>query len=212
MPAAGPGDRLAQRADPPGGARRASTRRPTYRALFGGALPDVAAGRADHFSMFGQAIAEFEFTLIFADAPIDRFARGDRTAMSDRAEAGRAALLRQGRVRRGAMPWRGPSNEMFSDFQDARRSACRRSRRSSAWARATSSFDGPGADEDFGLEEFTGDPADRYKFRTSPLRNVALQPAFFHNGASPGWRMPICHHLRRVRIGTKLRSNPGGSR
>jgi cytochrome c peroxidase len=29
----------------------------------------------------------------------------------------------------------------------------------------------------------TGDTADRYRFRTTPLRNVALQPAFFHNGA-----------------------------
>jgi len=29
----------------------------------------------------------------------------------------------------------------------------------------------------------TGDPADRYAFRTAPLRNVALQPAFMHNGA-----------------------------
>jgi cytochrome c peroxidase len=33
--------------------------------------------------MFGQAIAEFEFTLVFADAPIDRFARGDPKAMSE---------------------------------------------------------------------------------------------------------------------------------
>ena len=39
-------------------------------------------------------------------------------------------------------------------------------------------FDGPGANEDFGKEQVTGDPADRYKFRTSPLRNVAIQPAF----------------------------------
>ena len=43
-------------------------------------------------------------------------------------------------------------------------------------------FDGPGQDEDFGLEQITGDAADRYKFRSSPLRNAALQPAFFHNG------------------------------
>ncbi len=56
-------------------------------------------------------------------------------------------------------------------------------------------FDGPGADEDFGLEQITGDPADRYKFRTSPLRNVALQPAFFHNGAFTRLEDAIRHHL-----------------
>jgi cytochrome c peroxidase len=56
-------------------------------------------------------------------------------------------------------------------------------------------FDGPGKDEDFGLEQVTGSHADRYKFRTSPLRNAALQPAFFHNGAFRRLQDAIRHHL-----------------
>ena len=56
-------------------------------------------------------------------------------------------------------------------------------------------FDGPGANEDFGLEQVTGNPADRYKFRSSPLRNAALQPAFFHNGAMTRIEDAIRHHL-----------------
>jgi cytochrome c peroxidase len=56
-------------------------------------------------------------------------------------------------------------------------------------------FDGPGADEDFGLEQASGDPADRYAFRTSPLRNVALQPAFMHNGAFDRLEDAIRYHL-----------------
>jgi len=56
-------------------------------------------------------------------------------------------------------------------------------------------FDGPGEDEDFGLEQVTGDPADRYKFRTSPLRNVALQAAFFHNGSFTKLEDAIRFHL-----------------
>jgi len=56
-------------------------------------------------------------------------------------------------------------------------------------------FDGPGEDEDFGLEQVTLDSADRYKFRSSPLRNVALQPAFFHNGAFTRLDDAIRHHL-----------------
>jgi cytochrome c peroxidase len=58
-----------------------------------------------------------------------------------------------------------------------------------------SAFDGPGADEDFRLAQLTGRSADRYKFRTSPLRNVALQPAFFHNGAFTTLEEAIRHHL-----------------
>jgi cytochrome c peroxidase len=56
-------------------------------------------------------------------------------------------------------------------------------------------FDGPGQDEDFGLEQVTGNPADRYKFRSSPLRNIALQPAFFHNGSFTRLEDAIYHHL-----------------
>jgi len=56
-------------------------------------------------------------------------------------------------------------------------------------------FDGPGQDEDFGLEQVTGRAADRYKFRTSPIRNAALQPAFFHNGAFTRLEDAIRHHL-----------------
>ena len=41
--------------------------------------------------MFGQAIAEFEFTLIFADAPIDQYARGERNTLT--ADQKKGALL-----------------------------------------------------------------------------------------------------------------------
>jgi cytochrome c peroxidase len=56
-------------------------------------------------------------------------------------------------------------------------------------------FDGPGRDKDFGLEQITGNSADRYKFRTSPLRNVSLQSAFFHNGSFTRLEDAIGHHL-----------------
>lgn len=56
-------------------------------------------------------------------------------------------------------------------------------------------FDGPTETEDFGLEQITGNSADRYKFRSSPLRNAALQPAFFHNGAFTRLEDAIRHHL-----------------
>ena len=64
---------------------------PAYRRLFGEVFPEVKAGAPIDFFMFGKAIAEFEFTLVFADAPIDQFARGDRSAMT--AAEKRGALL-----------------------------------------------------------------------------------------------------------------------
>ena len=55
--------------------------------------------------------------------------------------------------------------------------------------------------EDFGLEQITGNSDDRYKFRTSPLRNVALQPAFFHNGAFTRLKDAVRHHLDVFQLG-----------
>src|SRR5207253_3452972 len=59
-----------------------------YRSLFGEVFPEVAAGAPIDFVMFGKAIAEFEFTLVFADAPVDQFARGQRQAMTDAEKRG----------------------------------------------------------------------------------------------------------------------------
>src|SRR5262245_47173609 len=47
-----------------------------YGRLFGRAFPEVHHGGPINFAMVGAAIAEFEFTLTFADAPLDQFARG----------------------------------------------------------------------------------------------------------------------------------------
>ena len=57
------------------------------------------------------------------------------------------------------------------------------------------SFDGPGSNEDFGREDSTGNTVDRYAFRTAPLRNVALSPAYMHDGAFTSLRAAIRHHL-----------------
>ena len=68
--------------------------------------------------MFGRAIAEFEFTLVFADAPIDRFARGDRNSFNREPEARGAdySLAKADCVSCHAVS--GQSNEMFSDFEN----------------------------------------------------------------------------------------------
>jgi cytochrome c peroxidase len=160
-----------------------------YRKRFGKIFPSVRDGGPITFDMFGRAIAEFEFTLVFADAPVDRFARGQRNVLTD--DQKRGALLFFGRGRCvECHSVSGNSNEMFSDF----------TQHVIGIPQITPSvgnvtFDGPGQNEDFGLEQVTGDPADRYKFRTSPIRNVALQPAFFHNGAFTRLEDAIRHHL-----------------
>lgn len=166
---------------------------PAYRNLFGALFPSVRAGRSIDFAMFGKAIAEFEFTLVFANAPIDRFARGDHQAMTPSQERG--ALLFFGKahcVQCHAVA--GPSNEMFSDFK-MHVIGVPQIAPFFGVGKGNVIFDGPGKDEDFGLEQVTRNPDDRYKFRSSPLRNAALQPAFFHNGSFGRIEDAIRHHL-----------------
>jgi len=162
---------------------------PEYRKLFGQIFPEVKDGAPVTYEMLARAIAEFEFTLTFADAPVDRFARGQKNAMTD--DEKRGALLFFGQADCvGCHAVAGQSNEMFSDFQMHVAGIPQ-----VAPAASNVTFDGPGANEDFGLEQVTGDPADRYAFRTSPLRNLALQPSFFHNGAFTRLEDAVRYHL-----------------
>jgi cytochrome c peroxidase len=77
----------------------------------------AANGGKSDFSMFGRAIAEFEFSLVFANAPIDQYARGDVNAMNSSEKNG--ALLFFGKTKcANCHAVAGTSNEMFSDFKN----------------------------------------------------------------------------------------------
>jgi cytochrome c peroxidase len=160
-----------------------------YRTLFGQVFPEVQNGAPITFDMFGSAIAEFEFTLVFANAPIDRFARGETTALTERQKNG--ALLFFGAARCvECHAVSGQSNEMFSDFEDHVIVVPQ------IVPKVTNAeFDGPAKNQDFGRENITQDSRDRYKFRTSPIRNCAVQPTFFHNGSFTKLEDVIRHHL-----------------
>jgi cytochrome c peroxidase len=160
-----------------------------YRKLFGKNFPEVKSGAPVTYEMLARAIAEFEFTLVFADAPIDQFARGHKNAMTEDEKRGALIFFGSGNcVSCHAVS--GQSNEMFSDFRQHVSGIPQ-----IAPAVGNVTFDGPGANEDFGLEQVTGNPFDRYAFRTSPLRNLALQPTFFHNGCFTRLEDAVRYHL-----------------
>jgi cytochrome c peroxidase len=177
---------------------------PEYRKRFGKIFPSVRVGGPITFDMFGLAIAEFEFSLVFADAPIDQFARGQKNALTD--DEKRGALLFFGKARCvECHKVSGSSNEMFSDFTQHVIGVPQ-----IAPAVGNVPFDGPAQNEDFGLEQITGNSLDRYRFRTSPLRNVALQPAFFHNGAFTRLDDAIRHHLNVFASARQYNPGPAG--
>ncbi len=165
---------------------------PGYRNLFARVYVDVRRGAPITYEMVAHAIAEFEFSLTFANAPIDRYARGERTALDEQEKRG--ALLFFGEA--GCVSCHqvsGKSNEMFSDFKDHVAGVPQ-----IVPNEANVLFDGPDGNEDFGREQFTGDAADRYAFRTSPLRNISLQATFMHDGAFTTLEAAVRYHLNVV--------------
>ncbi len=162
---------------------------PAYRILFSSVFREVREGAPITFDMFALAISEFEFTLTFANAPIDQFARGQHNALTE--DEKRGALLFFGKA--GCTACHAvddASNEMFSDFKDHVIGVPQISPRET-----NNTFDGAGANEDYGKAQITSATADRYKFRTSPLRNVAVQSTFMHNGSFTSLEDAVRHHL-----------------
>ena len=122
---------------------------PEYVALFKQAFgPDTSVDA----QRLGQAIAEFERTLVAMNSPFDRFRAGDANALTAQQRRGRQAFDTAGcdGCHRGTM---------FSDFQ----------------------LHAEGVRENPKLAEPDAGPR-RYRFRTPTLRNVALTAPYMHNG------------------------------
>jgi cytochrome c peroxidase len=84
---------------------------------------------------------------------------------------------------------------MFSDFDNRVAGIVQLAPQIMSEGKSNMVYDGPGADEDIGLQQITGADSDRYRFRTAPLRNIGLSPAFFHNGAFTDLEKAIRYHI-----------------
>ncbi len=168
---------------------------PEYVRRFSRLFPPASGGSTTiEFWMVGAALAEFQFNQIAADSPFDKYARGGPNNLLTAAQK-RGALVFFGKgncVSCHAVD--GTSNEMFSDFQNHVAAVPQVAPVFGAGT-GNAVFDGTDYDEDYGLERTTGDSADRYKFRTAPLRNLAMSPAYFHNGAFTDLERAIRYHL-----------------
>lgn len=169
-------------------------------AGFGGTKGTIGP-RFDQFDDYPLCIGSFDCTVPapdssgFRNEPIRRSTalRGGSAMQCPSGKSG-GALVFFGKGKCACHSVAGQSNEMFSDFQMHNIGVPLIAPAFGAGL-GNMIFDGPDENEDFGLEQLTGNPGDRYKFRSSPLRNVGLQPAFFHNGAFTRLEDAIRHHL-----------------
>ncbi|NIP18066.1 MAG: cytochrome-c peroxidase [Xanthomonadales bacterium] len=153
-----------------------------YEPFFIAAYPGEISWSGDiTYVHAANAIAAFEASAWrFDNSPYDRYLRHDNRAMSPAALRGMrlfngkagcsgchsGALQTDHGFHAIAMPQIGPGKGHGLDGLD-----------------------------DFGREVVTGDPADRYRFRTPTLRNVSLTAPYGHGGAFATLESVVRHHL-----------------
>jgi cytochrome c peroxidase len=155
-----------------------------YVELFKAAYPDIGDAADITFVHAANAIGAYEATAFRADnSPFDRYLRGDRRALSLSASRGMRAFYRGNSC---ASCHSGPLQTDLKFHSIAMPQI------------GPGKGDGLSGYDDYGRERFTGDPTDRYKFRTPTLRNVALTGPWGHDGAYDSLRAVVEHHLDPV--------------
>jgi cytochrome c peroxidase len=162
-----------------------------YRAMFHNAYPQK---RFKDLSIvdLGNALSHFEeLAFASADSAWDRYVGGDSKAISEKAKVGAIVFYGSGRC---AACHSGP---LFSDFQYH-----------GVGVFSKINVDGKYVN-DLGRGGVTGDPGERYHFRTSPLRNVTKFGPYFHDGSTAALSETLIRHLEPLaKSGTY---NPDGS-
>jgi cytochrome c peroxidase len=159
---------------------------PDYVTRFQAVFPDVTDASKMKIQHLTNALAAFEATAFRADkSPFDDYLRGNTTALTSAQVSGmnlfygsaNCASCHSGKFQTDqnfhaiAMPQLGPGV-----FVSGRSTAQR----------------------DVGRYEVTGSTADKYKFRTPSLRNVAVTAPYGHSGAYATLEAVIRHHLDPV--------------
>jgi cytochrome c peroxidase len=151
---------------------------PEYRRLFEAAYPGTRFQDMT-FAHASNAIAGFIIgRMSFTNSPWDRFLAGDDDALT----AVQLAGARNFMSARCSICHNGSA---FTDNQFHNVAVAQL---------GPGQGDGGDGRDDFGRMRVTGNPADRYAFRTPPLRNVELTAPYGHDGAITGLRDFIDHY------------------
>lgn len=161
---------------------------PEYVDLFAAAYDEVNGAADINYVHVANAIAAFEIDAWRCDdSPFDRFLRGDRNALNKHQRRGMRLFYGEAgcdtchsgpffsdmQFHAIAMPQVGPGKGDNQDgYSDGR--------------------------DDFGLGRETGNAADRFKFRSSPLRQIAQTAPYGHSGAYDTLEAVVRHHLDPV--------------
>lgn len=124
------------------------------------------------FDNIALALAEYQRSMVFVDTPWKAYVEGDDSAIS--ADAKEGALLFFRDISEGGVACAQCHSGDF--FTDERQTIV------GFPQIGPGKGDGASGDQDFGREHQTGDPADRFRFRTTPLLNLDATAPYTHSG------------------------------
>jgi cytochrome c peroxidase len=162
---------------------------PAYVARF-----QKAYGRAPNYDDVGRAIASFERTLVFLDAPFDKYMTGDTNAISPAAQRG--LVLFGGKARCVSCHMLNPSNPLGTDNLFHNIGVSARTRNFEDLARKGLAAVKEGSDQraldnlaletdlgELGRFIVTRNRSDIGAFKTEQLRNAGITAPYMHDGS-----------------------------
>ena len=162
---------------------------PEYQKMF-----KAAYGKDPNFEDLARAIAAFERTLVFLDAPFDRYLAGDERAISE--EAKRGWVLFNGKARCASCHQMNLANPIGTDNRFHNIGVSARHQNFESMGRQVlkklDQDDGIKMVDQLALETdfselgrfmVTKDRADMGAFKTSQMRNIALTAPYMHDGS-----------------------------
>ena len=155
---------------------------PEYLSMIFTAYPDLNNDVTKvNFTHIANAIGAYEAVAFRADnSPFDRYVRGDWSAMTPNAEMGLNIFNTSGQCV-SCHSGKFQTDEQFYSLGIPQI--------------GPGKGDGLNGHDDFGREQVSGDSADRYRFRTPTLRNVAITGPWGHDGAYDTLEGIVRHHM-----------------
>jgi len=163
-------------------AERFSSQDNTWLAAFNQVFNDADIS----FDNIADAIGEYERSMLFANSPWNNYLKGDLNALTDQQKAG-AVLFFTSRQQGGANCVACHNGPTFSD-QRAHLVAFPQ------FGAGAGNESNTTTSQDFGRENVTSDPADRFHFRTPSLLNVAVTAPYGHSGAFQTLEEVVSHY------------------
>jgi len=141
----------------------------------------------------GDSIGEYERSQLFINNPWKAYVQGNKAAISETAKKG-AILFFSSYEEGGANCVQCHSSDFFSD--------------EALYVMAVPQLgrgkNDEGSTEDYGRENITKNRADRYKFRTMSLLNVAKTGPWGHSGAFTNLRDMVAHMAKPETVGSYM--------